>query len=78
MRHGDDTVQFIAAILLEYIDCHPHAADSNEGIRRWWLPGHIAACSASVDAALEQLVQVGELARRQLPDGGVLYMRRRT
>jgi hypothetical protein len=77
MRHGDDAVQIISAILLDYIACHPDAADSNEGIRRWWLPGDIAACTANVEAALERLVQLGELARQRLPDGGVLYKRRR-
>lgn len=78
MRDDDDAVQTIAASLLDYVAVHPGAADSIEGIRSWWLPSHIAARAVGVEAALERLVQAGELTRRQLPDGGVLYARRRS
>ena len=77
MGNGDDKVHAIAASLLDYIAAHPDAADSVEGIRRWWLPSHIAACTLSVEAALKHLVKAGALACRPLPDGDVLYLRRR-
>lgn len=77
MRDRDDAVRLIAATLLEYLAGHPDAADSVEGIRRWWIPQNVAASRSDVEAALEQLVRAGELTRRQLPDRGVLYVRRR-
>ena len=78
MRDRDEAVQIIAASLLEYLARHPDAADSIEGIRRWWMPENVAASRTGVEAALEQLVRSGELTRRQLPDRGVLYVRRRS
>jgi len=77
MRAGDDAVQTIAASLLDYVVRHPDAADSIEGIRRWWMPEGVSASRIGVEAALEQLVRAGELTRRQLPGRGVLYARRR-
>jgi hypothetical protein len=76
MCDGDDPAQVIAVLLLKYLAAHPDAADSIEGICRWWLPNHIASRTADVEAVLERLVRTGELTRRQLPDGGVLYARR--
>ena len=78
MRGRDDAVTLIAASLLESLARHPDAADSIEGIHRWWIPEGVAASRTGVQAALEQLVRSGELMRRQLPDRGVLYARRRS
>jgi hypothetical protein len=75
MCDGDDPVQVIVAYLLNYFAVHTGAADSIEGIRRWWLPNHLAVRPAELEAALEQLVQAGELTRRQLPDFVTLYAR---
>ena len=62
------------AEVLRYISRHPGAADTAEGIERWWLPDGIAAHrAAELEAALERLVRDGVLARRRLPDGRVLY-----
>ena len=77
MCDDDDAVRTIAVTLFDYIARHPDAADSLEGIRRWWLPGHTAVCAAAVEAALERLVREGELTRQPLPGGGALYARRR-
>ncbi|MEO8136737.1 MAG: hypothetical protein ABI831_22530 [Betaproteobacteria bacterium] len=76
MSDGDDPIQVIVASLLAYLTAHPDAADSIEGIRRWWLPSHTHARTPDMEAALERLVRMGELTPRQLPDGGVLYARR--
>jgi len=77
MGECDDVVQIVAASLHDYIARHPDAADSIEGIRRWWLPSRVAASAADVQAALDCLVLAGVLSRRALPDRGMLYSRRR-
>lgn len=73
----DDTVRALTAELHSHVARHPGAADTVEGVCRWWLP-HSAAShgKAAVEAALEQLVLDGALVRRPLPDGQVLYAAR--
>lgn len=77
MREGEDVVRIVAASLHDYIARHPDAADSIEGIRRWWLPPSVVASTADVQAALDSLVAAGLLSRRALPGRGTLYSRRR-
>ncbi len=77
MHEGEDVVSIVAASLHEYVTRHPDAADSIEGIRRWWLPPNVVASVADVQAALDRLVDAGVLSRRPLPDRSTLYTRRR-
>lgn len=77
MGDGGDMVQAVADSLIEYVTRHPEAADSIEGIRRWWLPIGMVASATDVEVALNRLVLAGILATRRLPDRGVLYSRRR-
>lgn len=70
----DDAVPALAAEVLRHVAKHPGAADTVEGVCRWWLPRSGAEYGpAIVEAALERLVRDGALARRRLPDGQVLY-----
>ncbi len=61
------------AILL-YLQTHPQAADSLEGVARWWVrtegPPPIAE---EVLEALDLLVDAGHIARLSLADGRTLY-----
>jgi hypothetical protein len=53
---------------------HPHAADSVEGVARWWIAGYRAEVSRQdVEEALEVLVQRGRLRSVRLADGNTLY-----
>lgn len=73
----DDSVQMIAETIEAYLDLNPDAADSAEGIRRWWLPPGLAEeAPATVEDALAQLVTAGVIRRQPLPDGRVLYAKR--
>lgn len=57
-----------------YLTKHPDAADSAEGVARWWLPSmNIAASLPEVEAALEQLLTLGLVRKRTLADGRVIY-----
>lgn len=77
MLSHDDTshaVADIAQAIERYLAKHPHAADSLEGIRRWWLMRQRYEESAQqVQEALEQLLREGIVTKRVLSDGQVLY-----
>jgi len=73
----DDPVQAIAETIQEYLERSPDAADSAEGIRRWWLPAGLAQEPPEViEEALDRLVDSGVIRRQPLPDGRVLYAKR--
>jgi hypothetical protein len=60
--HLDRVVQAIA----RYLDEHPGAADSDDGIAKWWLPTlNVEASSEEVRVALKVLMRQGlvELVR---------------
>jgi hypothetical protein len=73
----DDAVQTIAETIEAYLDVNPDAADSAEGIARWWLPPALAEESpATIEDALERLVTAGVVRRQPMPDGRVLYAKK--
>ncbi len=73
----EDPAQVIADAIQRYLDVNPDAADSAEGIGRWWLPPALAEESPRmVEEALDRLVAAGAIVRRPLPDGQVLYAKR--
>lgn len=68
----------IAAEIDAYLSAHPQAADSVEGICRWWLARRPHAESLSeVQRALNRLVGLGAVEQRSLPDGTLIYARAR-
>lgn len=71
--HIDAEVQGIAHELEHYISLHANAADTLEGIARWWLDRPEQPELSRVEAALALLVERGVLARRLLPDGKHIY-----
>jgi hypothetical protein len=73
--HADAEVEAIAHELEQYISLHATAADTPEGIARWWLDRAEQPALTRVEAALELLVERGVLARRPLPDGKHIYAR---
>jgi hypothetical protein len=70
---NDAPTRAIAADVLSYLTRHPDAADTAEGIQRWWLVDGSAYALADVERALERLARAAAIARRRLPDGRVLY-----
>lgn len=64
----------VAAAITAYLARHPDAADSAEGIARWWLPGEgIDVSPEEVRCALAQLIDRHVVAVRRLPDGRRIY-----
>jgi hypothetical protein len=71
---ADHRVQAIARDIEAYLAVHPDAADSAEGIQRWWLASTLTEESLDqVRAALERLAAAGRVTRHVLPDGRVVY-----
>ena len=69
----DAEVEGIARDLEKYVSLHPTAADTADGIARWWLDRPEQPALTRVEAALESLVTRGVLARASLPDGRAVY-----
>ena len=62
--------------ILHYLQSHPNAADTAEGIAMWWLGKNAADMEIKkVEDALNNLVTKGLLRRRKFQDGHVLYSR---
>lgn len=65
--------------ILAYLERHPEAADTVQGIVNWWLPRqrYETACWR-VEKALGVLVERGELRTAALPNGAALYALNKT
>jgi hypothetical protein len=62
------------AAILAHLAANPTAADSAEGVARWWLGDRAGAAGVDeVQAALEALVREGRMRRMKLADGNWLY-----
>ena len=60
----DEEILKIANAIQHYLLNHPNAADSLEGISKWWLAGQQPACSPNkVQEALDYLVEIGVVRR---------------
>lgn len=57
-----------------HYQAHPAAADTVEGVWRYWLPAGSGASRDDVERALALLVRDGSAERRALPDGGVIFV----
>lgn len=66
----------IETAVLSYLDRHPNAADTLDGIANWWLPQQrYITAQVRIQAVLQKLVSRGVLQLRRLPDGAALYTR---
>jgi hypothetical protein len=69
-----DAVRAMVAEIERYLEAHPGAADTAEGIQRWWLSRQLAdEPVAMLTDALDVLVAKGVIASTTLPDGRTLY-----
>lgn len=70
------SVNPIAEDIARYLQAHPDAADSVEGIRQWWLPRvRLEEATAQIEGALEELLERGVVVRQVMPDGTILFRR---
>ena len=68
------SMEAVAAAIVDYVHAHPRAADSADGVHRWWIGGQHAGPGLDVvESALDLLVERHVLRRLPLGDGSVLY-----
>ena len=66
MNHARPSSGEVAQWIASHLDAWPQAADTAEGIRRWWLaPRHGEVPLAVVEEALAQLEGEGVVIRRE-------------
>jgi hypothetical protein len=64
----------VASTVLTYLQHHPNAADTLDGIVCWWLPQQRYEIERQhIKRTLGEMVERGELRCDRLPDGAVLY-----
>ena len=67
-------LESVVAAIEAYLERHPDAADSAEGISRWWLARDgLDPCVEVVQAALSRLLERGVVTARTLPNGERIY-----
>ncbi|MBL8499005.1 MAG: hypothetical protein LZF64_05310 [Nitrosomonas sp.] len=63
--------------ILQYMQMHPEAADSLNGIVNWWLSSKCCAEDMKkVECVLEQLIKDGLIKKIALIDKTILYKRK--
>lgn len=74
MRTDDATVIALADAIERYLEAHPRAADSPEGIQSWWLASPLdREPLTAVVAALQELERRGVVERTVLDRGRVIF-----
>jgi hypothetical protein len=75
MRADEEAlVEAVATAIMEHLRSHPLAADSAEGVMRWWLgPAHASVTVEQVERALDLLLARRQMRRLSLMDGTFLY-----
>ncbi len=71
MPMANEKIIAVADEIRRYLEGHPHASDSIEGVRRWWLRDRESL--ENVERALELLEQRGSVLKQRLPDGCCIY-----
>jgi DNA polymerase III psi subunit len=74
MAADENRTKVIADEIARYLVQRPHAADTVDGIRQWWLPRiRPDAVDTEIRQALDHLVQRGIVVANTLPDGNTVY-----
>ena len=74
MATDEGKLDLLADEIARYLAEHPAAADSAEGIRRWWLlRQRFDEAAEQVQRALDRLEATGQVKRQVLADGTVIY-----
>lgn len=69
MEEWEERVRCVAQKIEQYLEAHPEAADSLEGIAAWWMSRQrIRSELAVVRAALDTLAQSGVVTAGQADD----------
>lgn len=74
LDNDDVELENVENAINQYLQQYPQAADTVEGIAKWWLPRfEISLPLESVRRVLEKMVAAGKLNRLEKHDGSVIY-----
>lgn len=74
VSEANELVLEVAQEISHYLESHPEAADTLEGVVNWWLARQRYEYSyRMVKQALEHLVEEGKVARQVTVGGGIVY-----
>lgn len=71
--NSPDPSEAAAVAILAYLQRNRNAADTADGVARWWVGDDGRFTLGQVQRALDRLVKAGRLRREQLADGTWLY-----
>ncbi len=72
--HEESPDPEVVDAVLAYLRMHPQAADTLQGITRWWLPQQRYERELErIEGALKVLAARGKLQVRELPEGRAVY-----
>ena len=67
-------IDCIARKIADYLREYPNAADTADGVFKWWLSREQVRCRhEQVESALEYLIADGSVVKTLLADGRTLY-----
>ena len=73
-NHEDQEIASIANEIRNYILAHPNAADSLEGVIKWWLMRQrFESATDRVQKALDYLIAEGLVSKKAVASGRVVY-----
>jgi hypothetical protein len=75
MQPQEEHLIEVVDAILRYLHSHPDAADTVEGITKWWLPATGCRDIRTVQVALARLEAQGLIHRRVQADRHVVYSR---
>jgi hypothetical protein len=78
MGTGGDLPDRVSDEIRRYLTQYPDAADTDDGIQRWWLPPWCQVPIDVVRAALERLMAEGFVTADEVVGGRVIYRRSTT
>jgi hypothetical protein len=79
MADDDALVQELSAEIRAYLDAHPEAADTLDGIVQWWIVHQrFLRGVQAAGRALDELVAQGVLEKIRTADGRDIFRARRT
>lgn len=71
-------VRQVADLIENYLDNHPNAADTAEGIAKWWLPLEGDVSDLVIEQALNYLCSKSIVTRNNTSNGHTLYSGKKT
>ncbi|MDH5359570.1 MAG: hypothetical protein OEX03_03355 [Gammaproteobacteria bacterium] len=67
MRDVDEEIKELSLEILRYLQSHPHAADSVEGIAKWWIyRQRVTEMVNKVQLALDYMVDEGVIVNNRI------------